>query len=92
MDAATYNRARATLGLSNAQVAAWLGVNTRTCEKWANVGPSGPAAVAIRMRLGLESVRRWDTDWCRSELVQHDFGWVVKNSDIAAIIALGGGE
>lgn len=57
MSAQTYRTALTTLGLSQLAAGRWLGVSPKTAQNYATKGPSGPAAVAIRMALayGLQS-------------------------------------
>lgn len=51
-----YRAALSALGLSQLAAGRWLNVSTKTAQNYASKGPSGPAAVAIRMALkyGLE--------------------------------------
>jgi hypothetical protein len=51
MTPAEYRAALATLGLSQQAAGRWLGVSPKTAQNYAKLGPSGPAAVAIRMAL-----------------------------------------
>ncbi len=51
MNAAEYRAAIKILGLSQLAAGRWLGVSPKTAQNYANKGPSGPAAVAIRMAL-----------------------------------------
>lgn len=46
-----YRAAIAALGLSQLAAGRWLGVSPKTAQNYASKGPSGPAAVAIRMAL-----------------------------------------
>jgi hypothetical protein len=46
-----YRSALATLGLSQQAAGRWLMVSPKTAQNYAKLGPSGPAAVAIRMAL-----------------------------------------
>ena len=46
-----YRAALSTLGLSQLAAGRWLGVSPKTAQNYAKLGPSGPAAVAIRMAL-----------------------------------------
>ena len=46
-----YRTALASLGLSQLAAGRWLGVSPKTAQNYARTGPSGPAAVAIRMAL-----------------------------------------
>lgn len=48
-----YRAALATLGLSQLAAGRWLGVSNKTAQNYATVGPSGPAARAIRLLLSL---------------------------------------
>lgn len=49
MTPAEYRAALSTLGLSQLAAGRWLGVSPKTAQNYATVGPSGPAARAIRM-------------------------------------------
>lgn len=51
MTPADYRAAIATLGLSQLSAGRWLGVSPKTAQNYARTGPSGPAAVAIRLAL-----------------------------------------
>ena len=51
MTSAEYRAALSTLGLSQLAAGRWLGVSPKTAQNYAKLGPSGPAAVAIRMAL-----------------------------------------
>lgn len=46
-----YRSALSALGLSQLAAGRWLGVSPKTAQNYASKGPSGPAAVAIRMAL-----------------------------------------
>lgn len=46
-----YRAALSTIGLSQLAAGRWLGVSPKTAQNYATRGPSGPAAVAIRMAL-----------------------------------------
>ena len=46
-----YRAAIASLGLSQQAAGRWLCVSPKTAQNYAKLGPSGPAAVAIRMAL-----------------------------------------
>lgn len=46
-----YRAALETLGLSQLAAGRWLGVSPRTAQQYAQTGPSGPAARAIRLAL-----------------------------------------
>ena len=46
-----YRAAIASLGLSQQAAGRWLGLSPKTAQNYAKLGPSGPAAVAIRMAL-----------------------------------------
>lgn len=56
MTPAEYRTALSTLGLSQLAAGRWLNVSPKTAQNYASKGPSGPAAVAIRMRLTLAPV------------------------------------
>lgn len=51
MTPAEYRAALSTLGLPQLAAGRWLGVSNKTAQRYATDGPSGPAAVAIRMAL-----------------------------------------
>ena len=51
MTADQYRAAISTLGLSQLAAGRWLGVSNKTAQRYATDGPSGPAAVAIRMAM-----------------------------------------
>jgi len=51
LTSADYRAALATLGLSQQAAGRWLMVSPKTAQNYAKLGPSGPAAVAIRMAL-----------------------------------------
>lgn len=46
-----YRAALSTLGLSQQAAGRWLMVSPKTAQNYAKLGPSGPAAVAIRMAI-----------------------------------------
>jgi hypothetical protein len=46
-----YRAALSILGLSQQAAGRWLMVSPKTAQNYAKLGPSGPAAVAIRMAL-----------------------------------------
>lgn len=46
-----YRAAIASLGLSQQAAGRWLNVSPKTAQNYAKLGPSGPAAVAIRMAI-----------------------------------------
>ena len=51
MTPAEYRAALSSLGFSQQAAGRWLGVSPKTAQNYAKFGPSGPAAVAIRMAL-----------------------------------------
>lgn len=51
MTLSEYRTALSTLGLSQLAAGRWLGVSPKTAQNYASKGPSGPAAVAVRMAL-----------------------------------------
>ena len=51
MTSEEYRAALSTLGLSQLAAGRWLNVSPKTAQNYATRGPSGPAAVAIRMAL-----------------------------------------
>jgi len=54
MDAKEYRTAIATLGLSQLAAGRWLGVSPKTAQNYATKGPSGPAAVAVRLAMSIQ--------------------------------------
>lgn len=57
-----YRTALTTLGLTQQAAGRWLRVSPKTAQNYAKHGPSGPAAVAVEMRLALMNVQRVHTD------------------------------
>ena len=57
MTPAEYRTALSALGLSQLAAGRWLNVSPKTAQNYASKGPSGPAAVAIRMRLAMSQVK-----------------------------------
>ena len=53
-----YRAALSTLGLSQLAAGRWLGVSPKTAQNYATVGPSGPAARAMRMLLNMGEADR----------------------------------
>lgn len=53
MTPAEYRAALTALGLSQQAAGRWLMVSPKTAQNYATVGPSGPAARAIRLLLSL---------------------------------------
>ena len=51
-----YRTALTTLGLTQQAAGRWLRVSPKTAQNYAKHGPSGPAAVAVEMRLALTPV------------------------------------
>lgn len=58
MTADQYRAALAELGLTQLAAGRWLGVSPKTAQNYANTGPSGPAARAIRMLLDMDAPAR----------------------------------
>jgi len=58
MTANEYRAALTKLGLSQVGAAPLLGVSPRTAQTYAAEGPSGPAALAIRLLLELPKEKR----------------------------------
>jgi hypothetical protein len=58
MTALEYRAALETLGLSQLAAGRWLGVSPKTAQNYATVGPSGPAARAIKMLLDMTQAQR----------------------------------
>ena len=58
MTPADYRAALSTLGLSQLAAGRWLGVSNKTAQNYATVGPSGPAARAMRMLLDMNETDR----------------------------------
>lgn len=75
MDAQEYRAALATLGLSQLAAGRWLGVSPKTAQNYASKGPSGPAAVAVRMAL------RHGLDW--PEELAAKTRWIGKDEALA---------
>ena len=46
-----YRTALSTLGLSQLAAGRWLGVSPKTAQRYATIGPSGPAARAVGMAI-----------------------------------------
>lgn len=78
-----YRTALTTLGLTQQAAGRWLRVSPKTAQNYAKHGPSGPAAVAVEMRLALLEAPRlalWKAvqvgkldpteDWVRSSTVR----------------------
>jgi len=64
MNAAEYASARATLGLSHDDLAAWLGVNRASSYKWesgVNEVP-GPVSLAVSVLAALKGLQRYECD------------------------------
>ena len=53
-----YRTALAALGLSQQAAGRWLMVSPKTAQNYATVGPSGPAARAMRMLLDMSEADR----------------------------------
>lgn len=89
-----YRTALTTLGLTQQAAGRWLRVSPKTAQNYAKHGPSGPAAVAVEMRLAFMGVERWELDvdmrdsWAQME--RADDGQYVEYDDIAQIAALKG--
>lgn len=66
MNANEYRAALTKLGLSQVGAAPLLGVSPRTAQTYAAEGPSGPAALAIRLLLALPKEDR--TKWLQRPL------------------------
>lgn len=58
MTADEYRAALTKLGLTQIGAAPVLGVSARTAQTYAADGPSGPAALAIRLLLSLPKAKR----------------------------------
>lgn len=58
MTAPEYRAALEVLGLSQLAAGRWLGVSPKTAQNYAAVGPSGPAARAIKMLLDMTPAQR----------------------------------
>lgn len=58
MTANEYRKALSRLGLSQVGAAPVLGVSARTAQTYAAEGPSGPAALAIRLLLAVPKQKR----------------------------------
>lgn len=53
-----YRTALTTLGLTQQAAGRWLRVSPKTAQNYAKHGPSGPAAVAVEMRLAVLKIQR----------------------------------
>ena len=87
-----YRTALTTLGLTQQAAGRWLRVSPKTAQNYAKHGPSGPAAVAVEMRLALAGLQRYepyDYHGSYDENESDDGSWV-KYDDIAQIAALKG--
>lgn len=58
MTPSEYRTALTTLGLTQQAAGRWLRVSPKTAQNYAKHGPSGPAAVAVEMRLAAMSALR----------------------------------
>lgn len=94
MDAQEYRSALKVLGLSQIAAARWLGVSPKTAQNYASKGPSGPAAVAVRMALGLYGLERLDVEtrgphggWLAEAIDPR--GEYVRYSDLGSVIGIG---
>lgn len=89
-----YRAALTTLGLTQQAAGRWLRVSPKTAQNYAKHGPSGPAAVAVEMRLALMGLERWELEvdmrdsWAQME--RADDGQYVEYDEIARIAALKG--
>ena len=81
-----YRAAIATLGLSQLAAGRWLGVSPKTAQNYASKGPSGPAAVAVKMALAYRGLDRYGVDPQGS--FTSGLGRYVRHSDLTAAIGL----
>lgn len=86
MTGSEYRQALADLSMTPKDMAKWLGKAESTTYAWRHAGPTSEAAVAIRMRLAIQALKPLWLDEGKPHRM------AVLYSDIAAIIALGGGE
>ena len=66
MTAGEYRTAIASLGLSQVEAARLLGVSQKTSHNYAVHGPSGPAALALRLLLTMRADER--PEWIKTLL------------------------
>ena len=83
-----YRAALSTLGLSQLAAGRWLNVSPKTAQNYASKGPSGPAAVAIRMRLALSQVKPVAT-WEAAQIgnLNPSEDWV-RASELSAVVGV----
>lgn len=88
-----YRTALTTLGLTQQAAGRWLRVCPKTAQNYAKFGPSGPAAVAVEMRLALRELQRYESAVSirgKCGTVNASDGEYVRYDDIAQIAALKG--
>lgn len=90
MKADEYRTALTTLGLTQQAAGRWLRVSPKTAQNYAKHGPSGPAGVAVEMRLALAGLQRYAL-WEATQVGRMDptEDWV-RASDVREIAALKG--
>lgn len=81
----SYRAALSTLGLSQLAAGRWLNVSPKTAQNYASKGPSGPAAVAIRMALAIKDISRFDLNWTSGSMGLDPCGEYVKYYDLRAV-------
>jgi len=92
MTADQYRTALATLGLSQLAAGRWLGVSSKTAQRYATTGPSGAAARAVAMAVAVVDATRYFMDhdlreaWAFMEPDNH--GPYVRHADMIAAIDL----
>ena len=91
MTPSEYTTALTTLGLTTEQAAKWLGIGRSTAFRYAVDGAPGPVSVAIRQRLAIHGVDRYEE--CAG---LGDYGYMlarpngewVRHSDLTAALGL----
>lgn len=88
MTASEYRSIIKTIGLSQLAAGRWLNVSPKTAQNYASKGPSGPAAVAIRMAVGVKELQRFDLDWVDENMLEDVNGEYVRHDKLSAVVGL----
>ena len=83
-----YTHALTTLSLTPDQAAIWLGIGRSTAYRYLKTGCEGPVAVAIRQRLAIEGLERFEEMISLGDegyMVADDDGRWVRYCDVAEI-------
>lgn len=83
-----YRTALSTLGLSQLAAGRWLNVSPKTAQNYASKRPSGPAARAIRMAVGVKELRRFDLDWIDENMLEDVNGEYVRHDNLSAVVGI----